>query len=188
MTGTGNGVRAPRPWLGVGWGRAENGLCPRFWGAAPSPRDTVPCRARPRGRKGRRVTDGVQPRGAAVAGEAGRAAMLDRASSFTADGACPVTRWHVAFGDGQQEEVYWVVGACGVRAGAAAWVVCHSAGGCVALCGAPSGPGPGGGKGKASWGALSGSAAPPHCGLRDLAEVLGVACSCGSPVVAGPRR
>lgn len=36
-------------------------------------------------------------------------------------------------------------------------------------------------------GALSGSAAPPRRGVRDLAEVLGIACSRGSPGAAGPR-
>lgn len=115
-------------------------------------------RSAPHGRNGRQVTDGVRPRGAAVAGR-GRLAMLDRASVFTVDGASPVTRWHVALGDGLQEEVYWVVGACGVRTGCCCLGrLPLSWGGCVALCGAPSGPGPGGeGWGILPRGALSGS-------------------------------
>lgn len=156
---------------GVRRGRAENGLSPRFWGAVPSPRDSVPCwawpgpsRCAPR-REGEAATDGVPLPGA---GEGGRAAMRDGASAFTGDGASPVTRRHVALGDGLQEEVHWVARARGVRTGGRCLVRPPLSWGCVTLCGARSGPGPGGEGGQGRLGGPSAALPRPHAAASGI--------------------
>lgn len=132
---------------------------------------------------------GGDRRGPAAWGWRGRACRdAGRGVRVHGDGASPVTRRHVALGDGPQELVHWVPGARGVRTGGRCLVRPPLSWGCVTLCGARSGPGPGGeGGARPARGALSGSAAPPRRGVRDLAEVLGIACSRGSPGAAGPR-
>lgn len=123
---------------------------------------------------------GGDRRGPAAWGWRGRACRdAGRGVRVHGDGASPVMRRHVALGDGPQELVHWVARARGVRTGGCCLVRPPLSWGCVTLCGARSGPGPGGEGGQGRLGGPSAALPRPH------AAASGISLRCSvSPVPA----